>query len=427
MKRESPTVDRSNQVDSPSQRHLPLVDLLVDTRAELMELAVASGLKVLHTMLEEDRVAICGPRYQHQAVRTASRAGTAASEVVLGGRKVSIRRPRVRANGQEVRLPTFRAFADEDPLNRRVVEQMLVGVGTRQYGRSLEPAGSAVVTRGTSKSAVSRRFVVKTTAQLEAWRTTPLDGLDLVALLIDSVQIADHCIVVALGVDATGHKHALGLWEGSTENATVCQSLLANLHSRGVRTDRSLLIIVDGSKALHRAVTHVFGRAALIQRCQVHKRRNVLDHLPERQRRWVRTILNRAYTSADVTTARRLLVDLARRLEDESPSAAERVREGLDETLTVLRLGLSERLRHSLATTNAIESLMSRIRHVKRNVKRWRGGTMMARWVAAGVLEATKGFRRLKGKADMPTLVAALRTRDQQVGLAGSEVVEHVA
>lgn len=425
MKRESRTVDRSHQVDSPSQRHLPLVDLLVDTRAELMELAVASGLQVLHTMLEEDRTAICGPRYQHQAERAASRAGTVPSEVVLGGRKVQIRRPRVRANGEEIALPTFQAFADTDPLDRRVVEQMLVGVATRQYGRSLEPTGADVTTRGTSKSAVSRRFVAKTTTQLEAWRSTTLDALDLVALILDGVHVSEHCIVVALGIDATGKKHALGLWDGSTENTTICQNLLANLQSRGLRTDRSLLVILDGSKALHRAVTQIFGRAALMQRCQVHKRRNVLDHLAEHQRPWVRAILNRAYNSGDLATARRLLQDLARRLEDHYPSAAESVREGLEETLTVLTLNLSERLRLSLATTNAIESLMSRARHVKRNVKRWRDGAMAVRWVAAGVLEATKGFRRLKGMKDMPKLVAALRARDQQLGLGDS--VENVA
>ncbi len=425
MKRESRTVDRAGQVDSSLQRHLPLVDVLVDTRAELMELAVASGLQVLHTMLEDDRTAICGRRYQHQADRQASRAGTVPSEVVLGGRKVQIRRPRVRTEGEEVALPTFQAFADTDPLNRRVVEQMLVGVATRQYGRSLEPTGAAIRTRGTSKSAVSRRFVAKTAAQLDAWRSTALDELDLVALVMDGVQVSEHCIVVALGIDATGRKHALGLWEGSTENTTLCQSLLANLQSRGLRTDRSLLVILDGSKALHRAVTQLFGRAALIQRCQVHKRRNVLDHLPERQRAWVRAILNRAYSRSDVGTARRLLQDLARRLDDQYPSAAESVREGLDETLTVLGFGISERLRHSLATTNAIESLLSRTRHVKRNVTRWRGGMMVVRWVAAGVLEATKGFRRLQGNADMPKLVAALRARDQEFGFG--EMTENVA
>jgi transposase-like protein len=245
-----PTVPR---VESP--RHLPLVDLLVDARTELFELAVRSGLKVLETMLEEDRMAICGPRYAHVADRAASRAGTVSSEVVLGGRKVAIRRPRVRTGGHEVPLPTFAAMADVDPLNRRVVEQMLVGVATRRYARSLEPVPAAMRSRGTSKSAVSRRFVAKTAAQLTAWQMASLEGLDLVALLIDGVHVAEHCLIVALGIAADGQKHALGLWDGSTENARVCQDLLANLQSRGLRTDRSLLVILDGSKALRKAVT----------------------------------------------------------------------------------------------------------------------------------------------------------------------------
>jgi transposase-like protein len=312
-------------------------------------------------------------------------------------------------------------MADVDPLNRRVVEQMLVGVATRGYARSLEPVPVTMRSRGTSKSAVSRRFVAKTTAQLEAWRGTALDDLDLVGLLLDGVHIGDHCLVVALGIAADGQKHALGLWEGSTENTTVCQQLLANLQQRGLRTDRSLLVILDGSPALRKAVRAVFDQAALIQRCQIHKIRNVLDYLPERQRPWVQAIMRRAYQSPDVKTATRLLQDLARRLEDEYPSAAESVREGLDDTLTVIGLGLSQRLQRSLATTNAAESLISRTRHVKRNVKRWRGGKMMLRWVAAGVLEAVKGFRRLKGHRDMPTLVAKLRARDQQLGLTKGE------
>ena len=427
MKRGSRTVDRSDQVDSPPQRHLPLVDLLIDTRAELMDLAIASGLKVLETMLEEDRTAICGQRYRHQLERQASRAGTVPSEVVLGGRKVALRRPRVRANGEEVPLPTFQTMAREDPLNRRMVEQMLVGVATRQYARSLDPLPTTMVSRGTSKSAVSRRFVVKTAAQLAAWRSTALDAIDLVALLIDGVHIGEHCIVVALGIDHTGRKHALGLWDGSTENGAVCQSLLADLQSRGLRTDRSLLVILDGSKALHKAATQTFGSAALIHRCQVHKLRNILEHLPDGQRPWVRAIVVRAYKQTDVAKARRLLQDLARRLEDRYPSAAASVREGLEETLTILTLGLSDRLRRSLATTNAIESLISRTRHVKRNVKRWRGGQMVLRWTAAAVLEAVKGFRRLKGCADMPKLIAALRARDQTLGLISREGVEDVA
>ena len=272
-------------------------------------------------------------------------------------------------------MPTARAVANADPLNRRVVDQMLIGVATRQYARSLEPLGADVTTRGTSKSVVSRRVVAQTQAQLDAWRATPLDALDLVGLLIDGVHVGGHCIVVAQGIDKMGAKHPLGLWEGATENATVCQGLLTHLASRGLRTDRSLLVIVDGAKALDTAVAQTFGRAALVQRCQVHTGRNILEHLPEAQRPWVKAVLTRAYTNSPVKTDKRLLQDLARRLDTDYPSAATSVREGLDETLTVLGLGLSERLQRSLATTNAIESLLSRTRHVKR----WRGGTMVLR------------------------------------------------
>ena len=386
--KKSRTAGPSRVVESSTVRSLPLVEVLVDTTAALFELMVQSGLQVLDALLEEDRTALCGPRYAHHADRHASRAGTVPSEVVLGGRKVAMQRPRVRAEGREVPLPTFQAVAQADPLNRRVVEQMLVGVATRHYARSLESVPAGVVSRSTSKSSVSRRFVAKTTAQLRAWQSAPLDGLDLVALLLDGVHLGDHCLVVALRIAADGQKHALGLWEGATENTAVCQSLLANLQSRGLRTDRSLLVILDGAQALHKATRAAFGEAALIQRCQVHKLRNILDHLPERQRPWVQAIVRRAYQATDVKTATRLLTDLAKRLDEEYPSAAGSVREGLDETLTVLTLHLSARLQRSLVTTNAAESLLSRTRHVKRNVKRWRGGQMMLRWVAAGVLEA---------------------------------------
>jgi putative transposase len=425
MKTKSRTARCVPQDDSPV-RHLPLVDLLVDTRTELFELAMRSGLRVFTTMLEEDRTAICGPRYAHQPDRPASRAGTTPSEVVLGGRKVAIQRPRVRTADGEIPLPTFQTMAETDPLDRRVVEQMLVGVATRQYARSLEPLGTDMESRGTSKSAVSRRFVTKTRAQLETWQAAPLDALALVGLLLDGVHVGEHCLIVALGLAADGSKHALGIWEGSTENAAVCQSLLSNLQSRGLRTDRSLLVLLDGSKALRKAVRDTFGDVALVQRCQIHKLRNILDHLPERQRPWVKAIVQRAYRSADVATAKRLLQDLARRLDTDHPSAAESVREGLEETVTIVALGLSDALRRSLSTTNAIESLISRTRHVKRNVKRWRGGQMVLRWVAAGALEAVKGFRRLRGYKEMPTLVTALRARDQQLGLVGNDA-EQVA
>ena len=415
--KESVTVDPAHQAVPVAQRKLPLIDVLVDTHAELWELAVRAGLHVLEAMMEEDRATVCGPRYAHDPDRHAARAGTVASEVVLGGRKVAVRRPRVRADGHEVALPTVRTLQQIDPLSRRVVEQMLIGVSTRQYARSLEPLPRGVRGRGTSKSAVSRHFVLSTKATLQRWQSAPLDQLDLVALLLDGVQLGGQCLIVALGIAADGHKHALGLWDGSTENATVCEGLLTNLRSRGLRTDRSLLVILDGSKALRKAVRTVFGDAALVQRCQVHKLRNILDHLPERQRPWARALVRRAYQSPDLKTAVRLLQDLARRLESDAPSAAESVREGLEETLTVLSLALSPRLRRTLATTNAIESLFSGTRRVKRHVTRWRSRQMMMRWVAAGIREAATHFHRLFGHADLHTLVTALRCRDQQLGL----------
>jgi transposase-like protein len=340
---------------------------------------------------------------------------------------VGIQRPRVRTDGEEVALPTFTALSATDPLDVRVLEQMLVGVATRRYARSLEPVGVEVTTRGTSKSTVSRRFVAKTTAQLAAWRTAPLDQVDLVALFIDGVAFADDCVVVALGVDGEGRKHALGVWHGSTENATLCQGLLRDLQGRGLRTDRSMLVVLDGSKALAKAIRYAFDRAAVVQRCQVHKLRNVLEYLPDGQRPWVRAQMQRAYQASDVRKATRLLMDLARRLETEYPSAAESLREGLEETLTVMRLALSARLQRTFATTNPIENLISGTRRVHRNVKRWRNGTMMQRWAAAGILEAAKGFRRIKGHRDLPSLVQVLRARDRELGLDQDQSTAAVA
>src|SRR2546428_5618417 len=356
---ESRTVHAVDQAEKPESRPLPVVDLLIDTRAELTELVVRSGMKVLEAMLEEDRVAVCGPRYAHQAEREAGRAGTTTSAVVLGGRKVQIRRPRVRAGKQEVSLPTFEAMAQTDPLNRRIVEHMLLGVATRRYARSLEPLPTEIRSRGTSKSSVSRRFVARTTAQVRSWQTASLEALDLVAIFLDGVVFAAHCLEGALRIAATGQKHPLGLWDGSTGNAAVCQGLLSNLQSRGLRTDRSLLVILDGSKALRSAVDHTFGRAACVQRCQVHKTRNVLDYLPDGQRPWAHAILRRAYAHHDPAKARRLLEDLARRLDDEFPSAPQSVREGVDETLTRLRLALPQRPPRAPPTTHPHARLMS--------------------------------------------------------------------
>jgi transposase-like protein len=379
----------------------------------LHDLVVGAGMKVFQAMLEQDRVELCGPRYAHDLERGAYRAGSAPGELAMGGRRVSMLRPRVRTvAGDEVELPSWRRFADADPLTPRAVDQVLVGVSTRKYARSLEPLPMEIVSRGTSKSAVSRRFVAGTARQVGEMMSIDLSRLDLAAIMIDGIHVDEHVVLVALGIDTLGHKHVLGMREGATENATACTALLADLQSRGLRTDRAILVVIDGSKALAKAVRDVFGDRALVQRCQVHKRRNVEDQLPERMKQPIGASISKAYQSADPERAKRILVGLARQLERQHPSAAASLREGLDETLTVLRFDLVASLARTLATTNPLENLNNQLRRITRNVKRWRDGSMVVRWIGAALQEAAKGFRRLRGYKGMPTLVAALRAQD---------------
>jgi len=384
----------------------------VAAREGLFELVLRSGLGVIEAMLEADRAVLCGPRYSHSE-HAASRAGHAPGELPMGGRCVAMKRPRVRSGGREVPLPTWEHFASCDPLSERAVEQMLVGVATRKYGRTLEPIGAGVEARGTSKSAVSRRFVAATSARVEAELSRPLGEFKLAALMLDGIHFGEHVVLVALGIDESGKKHTLGLYEGANENAASCTAMLANLVERGLDTSRSMLVVIDGGKALTKAVRAVFGKRALVQRCQVHKKRNVLDQLPERMRPSVSAALSQAYVSRDKTAALRLLHNLERRLAHEYPGAAASLREGLDETLTVVGLGLPRALERTLATTNPIENLNSVARRVCGRVTRWRGGAMILRWMVAALSEAAKGFRRLKGHAGMPLLIASLRRNDE--------------
>lgn len=396
---------------------LPLVGLLTMVKGQLYELVVSSGLSVLMALLEHEREELCGPRYRHDPSRQASRAGYASGEVTLGGRRVAVKRPRVRSRaGEEVELPSWKQFASEDPLKERVLEQLMVGVATRKYDRSLEPLPSGAKGRGASKSAVSRRFVAETTKRLKEWAERSLAGLSIVAVMLDGIVIGEHTVLVALGMDEGGTKHILGFWEGATENAAVCNALLSNLVERGLDTNRAMLFIIDGSKALAKAIRSVMGNCAKIQRCQVHKKRNVLEHLPERRRQSIGEMIETAYRCPDPKRATDMLKKIARQLEQKHPSAAASLREGLEETLTVKSFQLPEELERILSTTNAIENLNSVIRHIQRNVKRWRDGHMVLRWVGAALREAERGFRRIRGYKDMPKLVAALRAHDAQLG-----------
>jgi putative transposase len=396
-----------------AQQQLPLRDLV---REALFDTVIVSGLEFVGEVLEEERTALCGPRYQHDRLRHALRGGCVASSLSLGGRRVEVARPRARSvSGQELSLPSWQAWSARDPLERRAIEQMLVGVSTRRYARSLEPLPSELKVRGIGKSAVSERFVIGTARKLSGLLQRRCEELQLIAVMIDGVRFADHVVLAAVGVDLSGKKHVLGLREGATENAASCTALLADLVERGLPTDRTLLVVIDGAKALHRAVADIFGERALIQRCRQHKKRNVTEALPERMRAWVLSAMSQAYATRDPKRARRLLENLARRLERDHPGAAASLREGLEETLTVMRLDLPESLERVLSSTNLIENLFSRVREIARRVKRWQGGTMILRWTAAGVLEAERNFRKIAGYRALPRLVAALRAHDSAI------------
>jgi putative transposase len=396
----------------PGQLWLRLPGLV---REALYDTVIGAGLACVDEALEAERVALCGERYEHLADREALRAGHVASSLVLGGQRVAVQRPRARSvKGRELRLPSWREWSARDPLDERALEQMVLGVSTRGYARSLEPLPETVRVRGVSKSAVSERFVYGTERKLAELMSRDLRELRVVALLIDGVHFGAHVVLAAVGVDEHGDKHVLGLREGATENTAAVRALLTDLAERGLVTDGSLLIVIDGAKALHKAVVAVFGARALIQRCREHKKRNVTDALPERLRAAVRSAMNQAYATRDPVRARRLLEGLARRLEHQHPGAAASLREGLDETLTVMRLGLPENRERVLSSTNLIENLFSRVREIGRRVRRWQSGTMVLRWTAAGVLEAERGFRKLTGYRAMPTLVAALRAHEAQ-------------
>jgi transposase-like protein len=396
-------------VERKMQGEIAQLGLAGIVRRGLRELIFAEGMRAVMEMLEAERTAICGPRYGQGPERKAHRAGHADGELVLGGRLVSVRRPRVRDDDGEVALPSWSAFRERDPLDERAVEQMLVGVSTRKYARSLEPVDPSLATRGTSKSAVSRRFVARTSARVKTWLERDLSTVDLVVLMIDGLHVDEHVLLVALGIDSGGNKHVLGLREGATENATACTALLADLQARGLRTDREILAVLDGGKALAKAVRTVFGTRVRIQRCQAHKTRNVIEQLPESMRTSVRQTMQQAYRSKNPARAKRHLENLARRLRDEHPGAAASLEEGLDETLTVMAFGLPEWLERTLSTTNAIENLIGSGRELSRRVKRWKDGKMIVRWYATACIDAERRFHRVRDHKGLAKLVVALR------------------
>ncbi len=406
------TIDAAaNAMVMPDVVSVTLTQIAADVKEGLLALAVGAGLQVMAAMFAEDVAQLCGPKGKHDADRLGYRHGSEAGSVTLGGRRVPVARPRVRAadGSGELNLPAYEVFSATETLSAMAMERMLGGLSARRYPVGLEPVGDAVEQNATgiSKSAISRRFVAMTETALDELLAADLASVDLVALMVDGVYFAEHLCVVVLGIGIDGTKHPLALADGSTENASLVRDLLVSLRERGLDVTRPILAVLDGSKALRRAVLDVFDHP-VIARCQLHKIRNVTDKLPQHMRPAVAKKMRAAYHADSALAAQGQLEALARELDKTHPNAAGSLREGLEETLTVLRLELPPTLLRTFRSTNAIESMISISREHAKNVKRWRDGKMALRWCAAGMVEASKQFRRVNGHLHLPTLRAAL-------------------
>jgi transposase-like protein len=386
---------------------MPMLEALVDARQMFFDLCVFTGRQTLRSMMEADRDAVCGPKGKQDVQRTATRGGSTPSWITLGGCQVRIPRLRARSGQGELVLPSFAWAADRDPLDARTLEAIAAGASMRKYPRTLETLSSEISQRSTSRSSVSRRFVALSQERLQEHLSRPIER-EVRIVMIDGKVFEDHYLRVALGIRTDGIKRVLGLWEGTRENASVVKALLQDLVGRGLVTDRPMLFVIDGSKALRKAIGQTFGKLAVVQRCQQHKRVNVREHLPARLRPSVERALTDAWKGERADLAQRQLERLASSLERDHPGAAASLREGLEETLTLQRLGASGWLYKTLCTTNPIENLNGSLERYTCNVKRWRGGSMIQRWAASALVEAERKFRRIRGHRDLHRLIAAL-------------------
>src|SRR3954469_20631103 len=388
------------------QMVLPLTEMIGWLRKGVGELIRQAGLQLMELLMEEEVRAVVGERSRRQPDRRANRWGTERGFCVVMGQKVPIERPRGRTtDDQEIRLGSYEMFHCGEPLTETVWEKLMLGLSTRKYGQAVREFREAY---GLEKSAISEHFIEASQTKLKRMMERRLDKLSLCALLIDATPFAGQQIVVALGISQDGRKTILGLRQGATENATVVGELLGDLMNRGLDFGQPRLYVLDGGKALSAAVKKYAGESAPIQRCQVHKRRNVLDRLTDEQKPLIAKKLNAAYALEDYAAAKLALTQLHRELMDLNPSAARSLGEGLEETLTVHRLHVPQQLRLTLASTNVIESAFSIVERVCLNVKRWHSGDQRERWVGSGLLVAEKQFRRIKGHKQLPLLLREL-------------------
>lgn len=373
---------------------LPMAEVWAEMQTQVEQLTGQAGLQILRAILEEEVTRRVGPPHRPNPSAGCVRWGKQPGYVVFAGQKIPVERPRVRTReGQEVELESYGQLQQNGKLQRAVREGVVAGLSTRNYRRAVE---SVLEGYGIEKSSVSRQFVAASSNQLRSLCERRLEDLNLVVLMIDGIHFGGQVLVVALGI-AEGGKHVLGVWQGATENTAVVKGLLEDLVDRGLDLQRRYLVVMDGSKALRAGVERVFGEQVEVQRCQIHKRRNVKEYLPENCQRDYDRRMRNAYAMNNYTDAKAALEKIFRQLDRINPSAARSLEEGLEETLTVHRLGVGAVLRRKLATTNPIESCLSTVQRVARNVKRWREGNQPLRWTATGLLEAEKKFRRIKG------------------------------
>ena len=413
----------------PAEIQEALGELVGAAREGLLALSVGVGLSVVHGLMEAEVSEVVGPKGRHNPDRTAKRHGHERGSMTLGGRRVEVRRPRVRTADDERELPvkSYEYFADRDPLTCVVMNRMLAGVSTRRYAGVGEPVGEEVEreSSSTGKSTVSELFIERTRTALEELMGRRLDDVRLAVMMLDGMEIADRTHVVALGITTDGVKIPLGLYEGSTENATVATALLSDLVDRGLDPEQAILFVTDGGKAIRRAIKDVFGERALVHRCHRHKERNVTELLPERDRPMILTRIRGAWALKDPDLAKRRLEQLAAELDRTWPDAAGSLREGLEDTLTLMHLGIGGQLAKTLCSTNPCESMIEIVRHTQRNVKRWQDGDMRKRWTAAGMLVAEQQFRRIIGYRDLAKLVIAIERHADRVKLAAATTVTH--
>lgn len=396
----------------PARIQEALGELVGAAREGLLALSVGVGLGVVYELMEAEVTEVVGPKGKHNPDRVAKRHGHGDGSMTLGGRRVAVSRPRMRTadDGHELPVETYGYFADRDPLTRAVMDRMLAGVSTRKFAVVGEPVGADVedASSATGKSTISALFIERTRTALGDLMSRRLDDVRLAVMMLDGLEIADRTHVVALGITTEGVKIPLGLWEGSTENATLARTLLADLVDRGLDSEQAILFVIDGGKALRRAIKDVFGEHALVHRCHRHKERNVTDLLPERDRDQVRSRMRTAWSLTDAELAEQRLELLASELDRTWPDAAGSLREGMADTLTLMRLGIDGQLAKTLCSTNPCESMVEIVRYTQRNVKRWQDGDMRKRWTAAGMLVAEQQFRRIIGYKDLAKLVIAI-------------------